>query len=115
MRLLHVHVPKIARIVSDVKVLLPPSHFIRLNAMLFVLLLARQVAESGDNMSAGQKQLLCLARAILQRNKILVMDEASSSIDTNTDVSNLCYYYQYYRCQYALLTAMCAVQAVSCE
>eukprot|EP00953_Heterococcus_sp_UTEX-ZZ885_P040389 20644-Heterococcus_DN1.PRE.1 len=47
--------------------------------------LSYQVAESGDNMSAGQKQLLCLARAILQHNKILVTDEASSSIDTNTD------------------------------
>ncbi|KAJ9123263.1 hypothetical protein QFC22_001460 [Naganishia vaughanmartiniae] len=43
------------------------------------------VSEGGDNYSQGQKQLICMARAILKRNKILVMDEATASIDYETD------------------------------
>ena len=44
------------------------------------------VKENGENLSQGQRQLLCIARVILCRPSILILDEATSSIDTRTEM-----------------------------
>ena len=45
-----------------------------------------QIAENGENLSAGQRQLLCIARAMLKLPPMLILDEATSSIDTRTEL-----------------------------
>jgi ABC-type multidrug transport system fused ATPase/permease subunit len=44
-----------------------------------------EIKEDGKNLSVGEKQLICMVRAILRKSKIIIMDEATSSVDYNTE------------------------------
>ena len=44
-----------------------------------------EIKENGNNLSIGEKQLICFARAALKKSKIIILDEATSSLDYNTE------------------------------
>ena len=46
----------------------------------------KMIEQNGNNLSVGEKQLVCIARAIIRKSKIIIMDEATANIDIKTEV-----------------------------
>jgi len=47
--------------------------------------LLQQVTENGNNLSSGERQLICICRAVVRKSKVIVMDEATANIDVVTE------------------------------
>ena len=46
----------------------------------------KMIEQNGNNLSVGEKQLICIARAIIRKSKIIIMDEATANIDIKTEI-----------------------------
>ena len=70
---------------SDEKIIKIINDFCLFNELSNKEKLEYEIKESGKNLSPGQKQLICFARAVIKNNKIVVLDEATSSLDYETE------------------------------
>ena len=48
-------------------------------------ILSLEITENGENLSSGEKSLICICRAILRKNKVVILDEATANIDLCTE------------------------------